>query len=78
MTFLAGPPDKGPGSVLRRKTPPVPLTPPPMGDITYTSFALGMQPSPQEPMQRELEADSNEPLKVRLWSYLAAHTLSCQ
>ncbi len=46
MAFLAGPPDRGQGSVLKRKLPPAPLVPPDMTDITYTSLALGLQPSP--------------------------------
>ncbi|DBA67299.1 TPA: hypothetical protein ACH3X2_001602 [Trebouxia sp. C0005] len=46
MAFLAGPPDRGQGSVLKRKLPPAPLVLPDMADITYTSLALGVQPSP--------------------------------
>jgi hypothetical protein len=49
MAFLAGPPDRGQGSVLKRKLPPAPLVPPDMTDITYTSLALGIQPSPTLP-----------------------------
>ncbi|DBB07884.1 TPA: hypothetical protein ACH3X3_009279 [Trebouxia sp. C0006] len=46
IAFLAGPPERGQGSVLKRKLPPAPLVPPDMTDITYTSLALGLQPSP--------------------------------
>ncbi len=49
MAFLAGPPNRGQGSVLKRKQPPPPLVPPSMADISYTSLALGLQPSPTLP-----------------------------
>ncbi|KAL3139738.1 hypothetical protein ABBQ38_004043 [Trebouxia sp. C0009 RCD-2024] len=64
MTFLAGPPDRGAGSVLKRKRPPPPLVAPPMTDISYTSLALGLQPSPQEAMHRHSDENPNEPFQA--------------
>ena len=49
MAFLAGPPDRGHGSVLQCKQPPPTLVPPSMTDISYTSLALGLQPAPSLP-----------------------------
>ena len=49
MAFLAGPPDRGRGCVLRRKPQKASLIPPAMTEISYTSLALGMQPSPLLP-----------------------------
>ena len=57
MAFLAGPPDRGQGSVLKRKLPPAPMVPPDMTDITYTSLALGLQPSPILPTHSNGTAD---------------------
>lgn len=71
MTFLAGPPDRGPGSVLKRKRPSAPLVPPPMTDISYTSLALGLQPSPQEAMHRNGKDDEPSQLfQVQIWPEL--------
>lgn len=68
MTFLAGPPDRGPGSVLKRKRPPPPLVPPPMTDISYTSLALGLQPSPHEAMHRDGDdTHPNKTFQVQIW-----------
>ena len=49
LAFLAGPPDRGRGCVLKRKAPKASLIPPAMTEISYTSLALGMQPSPLLP-----------------------------
>ena len=68
MTFLAGPPDRGPGSVLKRKRAPAPLVPPPTADISYTSLALGLQPSPHKAMHRFNDDTPNGPFQVQAWS----------
>ena len=73
MAFLAGPPDRGQGSVLKRKLPPAPLVPPDMTDITYTSLALGIQPSPTLPTYSNGTANSrgigngSDPVQVSTW-----------
>ena len=68
MAFLAGPPDRGQGGVLKRKPPPAPLTPPRMSDVTYTSLALGLQPSSLLPTHSNGTSNSNDngsdPLQV--------------
>ena len=78
MAFLAGPPDRGPGSVLRRKRPPAPLVPPPMTDISYTSLALGLQPSPQEDMSRDSDSDRNQPLLVQICHHFSTKCMQLQ
>lgn len=49
MAFLAGPPDRGRGCVLRRQPVKAPYIPPAMTEISYTSLALGLQPPPLLP-----------------------------
>lgn len=61
--FLAGPPDRGHGSVLKRKRPPAPLIRPETVDFTYTSLALGLQPPQQLP--ETTQQLSTEPPKVQ-------------
>ena len=67
MAFLAGPPDRGRGCVLRRKPVKAPYIPPAMTEISYTSLALGMQPVPLLPTHSSnssAKGNDNEPAQV--------------
>ena len=67
MAFLAGPPDRGRGCVLRRKPVKAPYIHPAMTEISYTSLALGMQPVPLLPTHSNnssAKGNNNEPAQV--------------